>query len=227
MYFSFTYSRLIVEYIVIPSASEESIGDGHGSFDFAQDDNSNMKNKIPSHAKKVFKGEIFDVFQWEQELFDNSKATFESLKRSDTVTVIPVTEDGKIILIEEEQPHIPLHLKNVAGKVDTGETPEQAAKRELLEETGYDCKELVLWYKQNLVYKIDWTIYTFVARGCKKVAEQNLEGGERITPVLLSFEEFIEKVCAEDFPNLSLKVKILEAKIHSRKMKDLKKLLIV
>lgn len=184
-----------------------------------------MKHKLPSHAKKVFAGEIFDVFQWEQELFDKSKATFESLKRSDTVTVIPVTEDGKIILIEEEQPHIPLHQKNVAGKVDQGETPEETTKRELLEETGYECKDLVLWYRQNLIYKIDWTIYTFIAKGCRKVTEQKLEGGEKITPILLTFDEFIEKICAEDFPNLSLKVKVLEAKLDPKKMAELKSLL--
>lgn len=190
------------------------------------DDSEYMKhNKIPEHAKKVFAGEIFDVFQWDQELFDGTRAVFESLKRTDTVTVIPVTEDGRIMLIEEEQPQIPLHLKNVAGKVDPGEKPETTAVRELLEETGYAGTDIKLWYKQNLVYKIDWTIYTYVIRGCKKVAEQSLEGGERITPVLLSFEEFIDKVCEEDFPNLALKVKILDAKLSNEKMNELKSLL--
>ncbi len=176
--------------------------------------------KIPDAAKKVFKGKIFDVYQWEQVLFDDSKAIFESLKRSETVTVIPVTEDGKIMLIEEEQPHIPLHLKNVAGKVDPGEKPEDTAKRELLEETGYECKEIELWYLENPIYKIDWTVYTYVARGCRKVGPQNLEGGERITPILFSFDEFIEKVSEESFPNLALKVKVLEAKLDSEKMKE-------
>lgn len=184
-----------------------------------------MRHKIPSQAKLAFKGQIFDVYQWEQVLFDDSKMIFESLKRSDTVTVIPVTEDGKIMLIEEEQPHIPLHLKNVAGKVDPGEEPEETAKRELLEETGYKCQEMELWYLENPIYKIDWSVYTYVAKGCKKVGPQNLEGGERIIPVLLSFEEFIEKVTTADFPNLALKVKILEAKLDSQKMAELKSLL--
>ncbi len=181
--------------------------------------------KIPSHAKKVFTGEIFDVYQWEQVLFDDSKAIFESLKRTDTVTVIPVTEEGKIMLIEEEQPHIPLHLKNVAGKVDPGETPEETARRELLEETGYECRDLELWYKENPIYKIDWAVYTFVARGCKNTGNQKLEGGERITPVLYSFDEFLDKVLEPDFPNLALKVKVLEAKLDPGKMTQLKSLL--
>lgn len=184
-----------------------------------------MKTKLPSSAKKVFAGELFDVYQWEQELYDKSTATFEALKRSDTINVIPVTQDGKIILINEEQPHVPLHIKNVAGKVDPGEAPEEAAKRELLEETGYECGDLKLWYTQNLVYKIDWTIHTFVATGCIKISDQNLEPGEKITPILYSFDEFIEKVCEEDFPNLPLKIKILEARLDDSKMDQLKSLL--
>lgn len=182
-------------------------------------------SKIPDDAKKVFKGEIFEVYQWDQKQFDDSFATYEALKRNDTVIVIPVTKDGNIILIEEEQPHYVMHLKTIAGKVDPGENPEQAAKRELLEETGYKCDELKLWYEQNMVYKIDWTIHTFIAKGCEKVADQNLEAGEKITPILLTFDQFIEKVTAEDFPNLSLKIKILEAKLEPQKLEALKKLL--
>lgn len=52
----------------------------------------------------MFKGVIFDVYQWEQEMFDGTTQTFEKLKRPDTIMVIPVTEDGKIILTEQEQP---------------------------------------------------------------------------------------------------------------------------
>lgn len=181
--------------------------------------------KIPDHAKKVFQGEIFEVYQWDQQLFDNTFATFEALKRIDTVIVIPVTTDGKIILIEEEQPHRPLRIGPVAGKVDPGETSEQAAGRELLEETGFSSRNIKLWYKQEPVTKIDWNVYTYVAKGCNKVAEQNLEGGEKITPILLDFDQFLKKVSAVDFPNLSLKIKILEAKLDPKKMTNLKSLL--
>lgn len=217
----------VLQHLVIPAAQEIAVSASRpprndvGVMGY----NRNRMKKIPDQAKRVFEGKIFDVYQWEQVLFDDSKAIFESLKRSETVTVIPVTEDGKIMLIEEEQPQIPLHLKNVAGKVDPGEKPEETAKRELLEETGYESNDLELWYTENPIYKIDWTVYTYVARGCKKVGPQKLEGGERITPILLSFDEFIEKVLEPDFPNLALKVKILEAKLDPQKMKHLKSLL--
>ncbi|MFO0971471.1 MAG: hypothetical protein U0520_03950, partial [Candidatus Saccharimonadales bacterium] len=60
---------------------------------------------IPQDAKKVFDGVIFDVFQWQQQMFDGTTETFEMLRRPDTVQVICIDE-GKVLVLEEEQPHI-------------------------------------------------------------------------------------------------------------------------
>ena len=54
---------------------------------------------VPSQAEKVFTGQIFDVYQWQQTLFDNSQAMFEMLKRPDTVFTICIV-DGRIVIIE-------------------------------------------------------------------------------------------------------------------------------
>ena len=43
---------------------------------------------IPENAKKVFTGQVFDVYQWEQEMFDGSKATFECKSLNDAVNFI-------------------------------------------------------------------------------------------------------------------------------------------
>ena len=59
--------------------------------------------KIPSHAKKVFSGTIFDVYQWEQEMFDGTTKIFEAAGRPHTALVIPVIDD-KIVLSYERQP---------------------------------------------------------------------------------------------------------------------------
>ncbi len=45
------------------------------------------KQPMPDHARRVFRGEVFDVYQWEQEMFDGSKAVFEKLIRQDTVII--------------------------------------------------------------------------------------------------------------------------------------------
>jgi hypothetical protein len=48
---------------------------------------------IPKQAQRVFKGQIFDVYQWPQKLFDGSTQTFEMLKRPDTLTVLAIKND--------------------------------------------------------------------------------------------------------------------------------------
>mgnify|MGYP001586528029 FL=1 len=130
---------------------------------------------IPKDAKLVFKGKLFDVYQWQQEAFDGTMVLFERLRRKSSVSVLPIMSDGKIMLCEEEQPTRGKFLSNPGGQVEAGETPEGAAAREFLEETGYEGK-LELWMEhQPYGNKIDWTVTNFIARDCKKVAEQHLD----------------------------------------------------
>jgi ADP-ribose pyrophosphatase len=182
--------------------------------------------KIPETAKKVFTGEIFDVYQWEQEMYDGSNKTFEHIKRADTVIVIPVTEDGKIIICEQEQPDRDPYLSMISGRVDPGEEPLEAAKRELLEETGYEASEITLFDEYHPHIKLGWTVYTYLAKGCKKVAEQNLDGGEKIELKFVSFDELIELLASKQLPDIHLTVKTLEAKLYPQKMNELKKFLL-
>jgi ADP-ribose pyrophosphatase len=86
------------------------------------------KQPIPENAKKVFEGIIFDTYQWQQEMYDGTKKTFEKLKRPDTVIVFPVLPDGKIILTEQEQPGKEPFIGATGGMVDDGEEILEAAK---------------------------------------------------------------------------------------------------
>src|SRR6187551_1248303 len=133
------------------------------------------KQPIPDHAQKVFKGQVFDVYQWEQEQYDGSKRTFEKVKRPDTVIVFPVLPNGKILLTEQEQPGKDPFIAATGGRVDEGEDILTAAKRELLEESGYEAEEFILWDAQHPQSKIDWVVYTFIAKGLKKVADLHLD----------------------------------------------------
>lgn len=146
----------------------------------------------PADARKVFSGEIFDVYQWEQQMFDGSTATFEQLARPDTVEVIAVLENGKILIVEEEQPGKPPFLSLPGGRLNVDETPEDAALRELKEETGYIADSVDLWEATQPVGKIDWAVFTFIARGVKKGGEANLDAGEKITQSEVTFDEFLQ-----------------------------------
>ena len=184
------------------------------------------KQPIPEHAKRVFKGIMFDTYQWEQEMFDGTKATFEKLKRPDTVVVFPVLPDGRIILTEQEQPGKKPFVGATGGRVDEGEDILTAAKRELLEESGYEAEEFILWDAQQPLGKIDWAVYTFIAKGLKKVADLHLDAGEKIKLISVTLDEFIDIPLRKDiiFAEGEVIPLLLEAKIDSGKMEELREL---
>ncbi len=182
------------------------------------------KQPIPPHAKKVFSGVLFDVYQWEQEMFDGTKATFEKLKRPDTVVVFPVLPDGRILLTEQEQPGKGNFVGTTGGRVDEGESVLEAAKRELLEESGYEAEEFILWDARHVSSKIDWVIYTFIAKGLTKVSEMKLDAGEKIILKPVSFDEFMEIAISKNFEEQEIVSKIYEAKLHPEKKEELREL---
>src|SRR3989344_1936457 len=168
------------------------------------------KQPIPEKAQRVFKGKIFNVYQWEQEMFDGKSVTFEKIRRTDTVNVLPVTSDGKIILSEQEQPGIEPFVGVIGGRVDEGEEPLEAAKRELLEETGYEANEYILWDAIQFTEKIDWAIYTFVAKGCNKIKEQSVDSGEKIKLKFVSFDEFIKLASHDNYRDVEIALKLFK-----------------
>lgn len=137
---------------------------------------------IPEAARRVFKGEIFDVYQWPQKMFDGSIETFEMLKRADTIKIIAVVDD-KIVILEEEQPeHTSSFIDFPGGRHDVeSETELDAAKRELLEETGMSFKNWRLIKVEQPYIKMDWFIYLYLATGFEGQGEQKLDAGEKIT----------------------------------------------
>ncbi len=155
---------------------------------------------IPSHAKTVFEGIRYKILQWEQELFDGNKTTFESLKRGDSVAIYATLPDDKIIINKERQAHWPtVHFSIPGGGVEEGEDVFEAASRELLEETGASFKNLYLVSVEQLIPHVDWNHYTFVAKGLISQGEVSPDPGESIAPLEISFEKFIDMIRKKEF----------------------------
>jgi len=182
------------------------------------------KNPLPKNAKLVFKGKIFDVYQWPQKMYDGTTVTFEKLKRPDTVNVVPIDKDGKVIIAIQSQPNRTEFTGCFGGRLEEGEDPLTGAKREFLEETGFKAKTWQLWFSRQIYDKIDCAYYAFVVKDLVKVQEQKLEAGERIRLKKVNFEEFFRIAATEKFRDHEISLQFFKALMDPRKMKDLKKL---
>lgn len=143
-------------------------------------------------SKLVFEGVRFSTYQWEQKQFDGSIATYETVKRNDTVIIIPVIGD-EIVLVKEIQPHWdePGYTL-VAGMVNADEELEVAARRELEEETGLIFENFDLVHVDTIAPSVEWCAYTFVASGFKGEKEKQLDPGEKNETVKMTFEKLLE-----------------------------------
>jgi ADP-ribose pyrophosphatase len=164
---------------------------------------------LPDNAKSIFKGEIFEIFQWEQKMYDDSIEIFEKVSRPDTVEIIAITSDGKIIIQNQEQPDSTKRfLSVVGGRVDKGEKPFDAAKREMLEETGYSSDVWMDYSKETPSKKMIWDIYVYIAKNCIKTNDQKLDPGEKIDLIFVDMDEFLRLVDTGELRGLSTELKL-------------------
>lgn len=178
--------------------------------------------KIPDKAQLMFEGRIFSFYQWTQELFDGSTTTFEMIKRNPSAHTIATVGD-KIIIVRQRQPSVNYWYYSLpGGRVDPGEDSLQAAKRELLEETGYSSDIINEGWKFEGQTKIDYLESIFIAKDCIKITEQKLDAGEKLEVLFLSFEEFLQLIRRNDF-HLSpiFKIEFYEAMLDPIKKKRL------
>ncbi len=119
---------------------------------------------------------------------------YHVLEFTDWATIVPVTDEGNIVLIREYRHAGQVVLLGVPGGVlDPGETdPETAARRELREETGYTAREMIpvgSCFPNPAIQ--DNHLHYFLATGCRKTDVQALDPNEEIEVVEMPYEDFL------------------------------------
>src|SRR4030043_911423 len=144
------------------------------------------------HSKTIGAFRIFtireDCYQLPR---DHREAPFYILESNDWVNVIPVTEDGNVILIRQFRFGIEeVTLEIPGGIVDSGYTPLAAGQKELLEETGYQSE---VWEYLGCVHPnrafLTNRCHSFLARGVKKIADMTPEESEEFELIEVPFSE--------------------------------------
>ena len=165
--------------------------------------------QIPQTAKLAFEGRLFGVYQWEQLLFNGTTTVFEALRRPDTAYVIPVLADGTLLVAWQRQPPAVKRVYGlIGGRIEDGESPSAAAIRELREEAGLVANELTPWEAFQFLPRLDWAIYTFIARGCVTMPASQ-DAGEDIELVKVSFEDLLELAASEEFVDVEVALRLL------------------
>ncbi len=116
---------------------------------------------------------------------------FYILKTNDWVNVIALTEDDQLVMIEQwRQGVLRVTLEIPGGIVDPGESPLEAAVRELAEETGYAADD---WSSLGSIEPNpaiqDNRCHTFLARGARPRSAQAFDAHEQCRVVVVPWRD--------------------------------------
>lgn len=157
-------------------------------------------------TESVFKGKVISLQVDDVVLPDGNKAKRELIKHPGAVCVIAITDEKKIILVEQYRKALERPLVEVpACKLESGEEPSYCAERELEEETGYRPGSIT--HVQSFYTSpgfADELVHVFLAEGLEKV-----EGG-----LAADEDEFVElmEVTLSEAEQLAKEERIFDAK---------------
>lgn len=142
---------------------------------------------------------------------------FEVKKEGNCVCVLALTPDYKVILVKQLRPgpgKILLELPG-GGSNDKANSPEDAFKRELLEETGYSGVIAQTGSSWDCGYSTRYR-YHFVATQCKKIQESENNPNEPIEVILMPLKDFINHLHSGELTDSETAYRGLE-KIRSKR----------
>lgn len=148
-----------------------------------------LKEKTISSEIK-YQGYIVNVRRDDVLLSNGHEHFREVIEHPGGVVIVPVTNDNRIILVRQWRYPVGQELTEVpAGKLNRGEDPFLAAKRELEEETGYFANK---WEPLGSIYTApgfcDEKLYLYKAYDLTK-SKQKLDFGEIVEPLIVDINQ--------------------------------------
>ena len=146
-------------------------------------------------SEPLFQGERFRVVRATHANPDGVERTREVIRHPGAVAILPLLDDGRICLIRNFRVSVGTTLIEIpAGTLEPDEDPDGAARRELIEETGYrpaTMQRLTAFYSSPGI--LDERMYLYLATGIRPGAT-DLDAEEDIRPLLVTFDEALEMV---------------------------------
>jgi ADP-ribose pyrophosphatase len=140
---------------------------------------------------------------------DGQERDYDVIENGAYVVVAAFTTDRKAILIRQFRPGPEQVLSSFCeGYIDTNESPEQAAARELLEETGYQAGHIQLLRTLRTAYSTEKRI-CLLATDCTPVQAPSGDDDEFLEVFTLSLSEFKEWLQHDESAFYSLDITLL------------------
>jgi ADP-ribose pyrophosphatase len=148
-------------------------------------------------SEEIFSGKIVSLHLQEVELPNGKTSKREIIKHPGAVAIIAVTNENKIIMVEQYRKALERAIVEIpAGKLEKGEEPASCARRELEEETGYECEslELVTSFYTSPGFA-DEIVHVFLAKGLTvKENSAALDEDEFVNLEELTLEEALQYI---------------------------------
>lgn len=165
---------------------------------------SDQEKKLPviHESQVIAQSRFFKIEQIELEFSNGEERSYERMKGSGrgAVMVIPIVNDDEFYLVSEYGAGThSYHLGFPKGLIDEGETPEQAANRELKEEIGFGARNLIKLKTLTAAPSyFDSKMHIFLATD---LYPEKLEGDEPepLEVVTWSWQKVSELLAREDF----------------------------
>ena len=162
--------------------------------------------------EEIFKGKVMHVVRDVIELPNGGTATREVALHNGAVCVIPLKDDGRVILERQYRYAVGRVMVEIpAGKLEPGEDPRECAARELEEETGFVAGELVdigEYFGSPAILGEHITMY--LARDLRK-GEIHRDPDEFLEVFEMPLDELVDRVMAGEIPDAKTQLCALKA----------------
>lgn len=163
-------------------------------------------------SEEIFDGVAIHLFRDEILLPNGNKGVREVVRHPGAVCVLPLTDEGEVIFVNQFRYALnKVTLEVPAGKLEKGEDPQEAALRELSEETGIEAKKIV---PMGALYTtpalMDEIIYMYIATDLVQ-GEQHLDEDEFVNAVKIPLNKAVEMVMNGEISDSKTQTMILKA----------------
>jgi ADP-ribose pyrophosphatase len=158
-------------------------------------------------GRTLLEGGFLEVRRDEVLLPDGSSATREYVAHPGAVAVVPLLDDGRLVLVRQYRYPIGRTIVEFpAGKLDAGEDTLECARRELREETGYEAREWAFACEiHNAAAYSSESIWIYFARGLV-AGSQRLDAGEFLEVITLTDAELDALAMAGGLPDVKTRI---------------------